>query len=123
MKKLQEKYPDFILALGNEIYLTDTRNKNQKYYHFILIAKDSIGHRALRELSSRAWLNSYIDRKTERVPTLKEELKEVVDKFSGHLIATSACIGGELPQNILLYQTARKINDNENALLYYQKIH
>lgn len=123
MKKIQEKYPDFILALGNEIYLTDTRNKNQKYYHFILIAKDAIGHRALRELSSKAWLNSYVDRAAERVPTLKEELQEVVKKFSGHLIATSACIGGELPQNILLYQTARKINDDENALLYYQKIH
>ena len=123
MKKIHEKYPDFVLALGNEIYLTDTRNKNQKYYHFILIAKDAIGHRALRELSSKAWLNSYVDRKTERVPTLKDELKDVVNKFSGHLIATSACIGGELPQNILLYQTARKINDDENALLYYQKIH
>ena len=122
-KKILEKHPDFKLALGNEIYLTETRDKNQKYYHFILIAKDAIGHRALRELSSRAWINSYVDRKIERVPTLKDELEEIVNKFPNHLIATSACIGGELPQNILLYLTARKINDNSNAVLYYQKIH
>ena len=91
MEKIQEKNPDFKLALGNEIYLIDERSNGQKYYHFILIAKDAIGHRALRELSSRAWLNSYTDRKMERVPTLKSELEEVVKKFPGHLIATTAC--------------------------------
>ena len=123
MLSIRDKYPDFKLAFGNEIYLTETRDSGQKYYHFILIAKDAIGHRALRELSSRAWLNSYTDRKMERVPTLKTELEEVVNKFSGHLIATTACIGGELPQNALLYATARKINDDNNAMLYYKKIH
>ena len=53
-KELKEKGKipkDFKLGLGNEIYLTDTRDKSQKYFHFILIAKDTIGHRALRELS------------------------------------------------------------------------
>lgn len=122
MNSLKEKYPDFKLAFGNEIYLTDTRDSGQKYYHFILIAKDEIGHRALRELSSRAWLNSYTDRKIERVPTLKTELEEIVHKFPGHLIATTACIGGELSQNILLYLMARKINDDNNAIFYYKKI-
>ena len=51
-KKLREENPNFTIALGNEIYLTDTRDRGQKYYHFILIAKDTIGHKALRELSS-----------------------------------------------------------------------
>ena len=73
-KKIKDKYPDFVIALGNEIYLTDTRDRGQKYYHFILIAKDAIGHKALRELSSIAWYNSYTDRAMERVPITKEEL-------------------------------------------------
>ena len=34
-KKLQETNPDFTIALGNEIYLTETRDRNQKYYHFL----------------------------------------------------------------------------------------
>ena len=106
MNKIQEKNPNFKLALGNEIYLTDSRDNGQRYYHFILIAKDAIGHRALRELSSKAWMNSYTDRKMERVPTLKEELEEVIKKFPGHLIATSACIGGELSSTALLYASA-----------------
>ena len=121
MLSIQTDHPDFKLALGNEIYLTDERINGQKYYHFILIAKDAIGHRALRELSSMAWVNSYTDRKLERVPTLKRELEYIVKKFPNHLIATSACIGGELSSLILLYSTAKQINDIENATLYYKK--
>lgn len=87
-----------------------------------MIAKDAIGHRALRELSSRAWMNSYVDRKLERVPTTKNELKEVVNKFKGHLIATTACIGGELPSTALIYTKAKMVNDMNNAMLYYKQI-
>ena len=53
-KSLKEKGKipeDFKIGLGNEIYLTDDRRKSQKYFHFILIAKDTEGHRQLRELS------------------------------------------------------------------------
>ena len=71
-KKLLDKHPDFTIALGNEIYLTDNRDSGQKYYHFILIAKDELGHKALRELSTIAWYNSYIDRRMERVPVTIE---------------------------------------------------
>ena len=112
--QLQKKYPDFKIAIGNEIYLTDTREKNQKYYHFILIAKDAEGHRQLRELSSLAWINGYIDRGLMRVPTLKEDLERVVRANPGHLIATTACIGGELSQNILKIHDAMKVNDNDS---------
>lgn len=84
--ELRETNPDFVIGLGNEIYLTDTRNHGQKYYHFILIAKDAIGHKALRELSSTAWYYSYMDRGMERVPTLKDELTETVKHYKGHLI-------------------------------------
>lgn len=96
-KEIQKTHPDFKVALGNEIYLTETRETRQKYYHFILIAKDNIGYKMLRMLSSVSWLNSYSDRGFERVPTLKSELKNTIELFGkGHLIATSACLGGEL---------------------------
>ena len=120
--KLQEKYPDFKIAIGNEIYLTDTREKNQKYYHFILIAKDAEGHRQLRELSSLAWVNGYMDRGLMRVPTLKEDLERVVRANPGHLIATTACIGGELSQNILKIHDAKKTGDEETASISVKKI-
>lgn len=109
-KKIHEKYPDFTIALGNEIYLTDTRDKGQPYYHFILIAKDAEGHRALRELSSKAWYNSYFDRGLERVPTLKSELSETIQNYKGHVIASTACIGGELSKMLLMSKALKSAN-------------
>ena len=120
--KLQKENPDFKIAIGDEIYLTDTRDKGIKYYHFILIAKDAIGHKQLRQLSSIAWMNSYWDRGMERVPTLKSELAAVVKKNPGHLIATSACLGGELSSCIVEMEHARKIEDTETAKKKHQQI-
>lgn len=107
-KELRETNPEFTVALGNEIYLTETRDKGQKYYHFILIAKDAIGYRALKELSSIAWINSYYDRGFERVPLLRDELTKVMKDYKGHVIATTACIGGELGQLTLKMTAAEQ---------------
>ena len=115
-QKIHEQRPDFTIALGNEIYLTETREKGQPYYHFILIAKDALGHKALRELSSTAWYNSYFDRGMERVPTLKSELSNVINKYKGHLIATTACIGGELPKLLLARNSLKTANLNTNEV-------
>lgn len=112
-KELRESNPDFKIGLGNEIYLTDTRDMGQKYYHFILIAKDAQGHRQLRELSSLAWMNSYWDRGLERVPTLKADLEKVVMKNPGHLIATTACLGGELSTAVMDLYKARQTDDKD----------
>ena len=120
--KLQKDNPDFKIAIGNEIYLTDTRDKNQKYYHYLLIAKDKEGHKQLRRLSSRAWICSYWDRCMERVPTLKEELQTIVTENPGHLIATSACIGGELGSSILELVSSRTMGDVKTETAAYQRI-
>lgn len=87
---------DFVCALGNEIYLVDEREGATTFPHFILIAKSTDGHRALRELSSKAWYNMFSYRGMERVPTTKKELSEIVKKYPGTLIASSACLGSEL---------------------------
>ena len=121
-KKIQKEHPDFKIALGNEIYLVNTRETGQKYYHFILIAKNKLGHKALRELSSKAWLQSYSDRGMERVPTLYSELKEIVHKYPNSLIATTACLGGELSTNALLLAGAEKIGDTGLAQTAHDNI-
>lgn len=90
-KAMRETDPDFTIALGNEIYLTETREPKQKYYHFILIAKDNDGYTQLKKLSSLAWTNIYEYGRLERVPTLKEDLKRIIKENPGHVIATSAC--------------------------------
>ena len=110
-QEILKEHPDFKVAIGNEIYLTPNREMGQKYYHFILIAKNKIGFRALRELSSRAWMNSYWDRGLERVPTTYNDLEEIVNKYPNSLIATTACIGGEVSSSVLNLIKAEKHND------------
>lgn len=111
-----KEHPDFKVAIGNEIYLTPNREMGQKYYHFILIAKNKTGFRALRELSSRAWMNSYWDRGLERVPTTYADLEEIVNKYPGTLIATTACIGGEVSSQVLNLIKAEKHEDNNGIV-------
>lgn len=113
---------NFKCALGNEIYLTDTREPKQKYWHFLLIAKNTNGHRALRELSSKAWLNSYTDRRMERCPTLKSELVEIVKKYPNSLVADTACLGSEFDAYVLNLVEAEKKEDEEEILKWKIKI-
>lgn len=123
VQQLKEQYPNFKVALGNEIYLTKDRDKNQKYYHFLLLAKDAIGHQMLREASSIAWKNSYYDRGLQRVPLLYSELTEVIKKYGkGHLIASSACIGSLLGQQLLTMREAEIMEDKQGRKEAHDKI-
>jgi DNA polymerase-3 subunit alpha len=122
LKKSNTIPQDFVCALGNEIYLTETREPSQKYWHFILIAKNTEGHRALRELSSQAWLNSYRHRGMERVPTLKTELEAIVKKYPNSLIATNACLGGELGGLVLRLVEEENKGSSEEVISIKQEI-
>ena len=119
--KLMKKEEDFKIALGNEIYLVDNRENGQKYYHFILIAKDKEGYEQLRKLSTNAWYFSYKDR-GERVPTLKSELEYVIKQNPGHIIATTACLGGELSTLTQIMCDAEDAFDTTTAKFCHSKI-
>jgi DNA polymerase-3 subunit alpha len=121
-QEIKEQHPNFKIALGNEIYLCEKRENGQKYYHFLLMAKNKTGHKALRELSSRAWMNSYFDRGMERVVTLYEDLAEIVNKYPNSLIATTACLGGELSTQILNMINAEKMNDFDGESIAHNRI-
>jgi DNA polymerase-3 subunit alpha len=75
-KKIKQTNENFKIILGNEIYLCRDGMNGQnftrgedKYYHFILLARDAIGFQQIRELSTRAWMRSYVTSKMRRVPT------------------------------------------------------
>ena len=121
-KEVQKENPDFKIVLGNEIYLVPNRENGQKYFHFILMAKNKTGHRALKELSSMAWMNSYWDRGLERVATTYDDLTRVVKKYPNSLIATTACLGGELSVNTMNLIGAEKTGDKKGAELAHNNI-
>lgn len=117
-----EKYPDFKVAAGNEIYLCKDREPNQKYYHFILNAKNFEGWKALKELSSKAWMNSFFDRGMERVVTTYEDLKEIVNKYPNSLIATTACLAGELSTQVKKLIKAEQHSDEQSRIESHNQI-
>ena len=109
-KKIKEKNPNFKLIRGNEIYLTrnglsakNYDSSRDRYFHFILLAKDIEGYKQICELSTRAWQRSYMSRRQRRRPTYYQDLKDIVKPNQGHLIASSACLGSQLDRFLLQY--------------------
>lgn len=103
----------FKAALGNEIYLVEDRNNIERYWHYILIAKNNLGHRALRELSSTAWYHGFNSRGMMRVPTEMKELEAIVKKYPNSLIATSACLGSFFDGRVLQLIEAERKGDSD----------
>lgn len=129
-KKVKESHPDFKFIQGNEIYLC--RNGlnasnfiagQDKYYHFILLAKDAIGHKQIRELSTRAGLRSYMARGMRRMPTYYSDLFEIVGANPGHIVGMTACLGGCLPTQLLKARNDSSLNSKiENWILSLDKL-
>lgn len=130
LKKEKKISEDFKLVLGNEIYLVDSLEEVRdnyrgggvtKFPHFLLLAKDSIGHEQIRYMSSRAWEQSFQTGLMLRTPTTKEFLKEVVNSNRGHLIGTSACLGSELCIRLLESKKFLEENNKTEARNSYKK--
>ena len=99
--EIKKNEEDFKIMLGVEAYLIDEAEyKNTKdYYHFLLIAKDDVGRKQLFELTSKAWDRSYMERGVRRVPIFYQDIEALEEK--GHLVASSACLGGRIPKLIM----------------------
>ena len=113
-KKIKKDNPNFKVILGNEIYLcrnglnADNFNRDfDKYYHFVLLAKDAIGHQQIREISTRAWRRSYMARGMRRVPTYYQDLFDIIAENRGHVIGSTACLGGALGTQLLKYRDTK----------------
>ena len=95
----EEQRKQFKLILGNEIYLcrddltAENHQKGEKFYHLILLAKDQIGYEQIRQLSSRAWTRAYM-KNIMRTPTFSSDLFDIIEPNKGHIISTTACLGG-----------------------------
>ena len=72
-----------------------TMKKGERFYHLVLLAKDKIGHDQIREISSKAWERAYF-RNMNRVPTYSSDLIQIIGGNPGHLVGSSACLGGYL---------------------------
>ncbi|MCO6484767.1 MAG: DNA polymerase III subunit alpha [Saprospiraceae bacterium] len=87
--------------VGCEFYLvadrhrkTFSRHEGDNRYHQLMLAKNATGYANLTKLCSLG----YIDGLYSKYPRIDREL---IEKYHEGLIATSCCIGAEIPQAIL----------------------
>jgi DNA polymerase-3 subunit alpha len=95
--------------VGCEFYMVEDRHKKtfsrekgerDKRYHQLLLAKDQDGYHNLSKLCSM----SFIEGVYSKFPRID---KELLLKYHKGLIATSCCIGAEIPQAILFQSEAK----------------
>ena len=118
VKKKNSGKPDnekFKPILGCEMYvakdkMTDCRDKSDKGFHLIVLAKNETGYHNLIKLVSKAWTDGFY----YHARTDKYELK----KYHEGLIVCSACLGGEIPQLIM----KGDIEEAEKTVLWYKEI-
>jgi len=100
--------------IGCEIYvakrsISGTQVKEDRSgNHLILLAKNLTGYKNLIKLVSAAWIKGFYY--TPRID------KELLEKHSEGLIASSACLAGEIPDEIL----NGSMQGAEEALKYYK---
>lgn len=128
--KNKERLGSFKIGFGNEIYLVDKskieyarENKERtQFYHFILIAKNQHGYEGLRKLSTRAWDNMFSFRGQDRVPTYLNDLQTFIPEYKGDIIASSACLGGIIPNLIMKYHETQSKEDKQAIVDHVQMI-
>ena len=102
--------------IGCEVYVTrhyDHRLKDpehRSYYHLILLAKNYEGYKNLMKIVSIGHMEGkyYKPRVTH----------EIIEKYHENLICCSACLAGEIPQNIL----ADNIAAAEEAIEWHKRV-
>lgn len=87
--------------VGCEFYLVENRHKKSfvrgepdKRYHQLLLAKNATGYRNLSKLCSLGFIEGFYG----KYPRID---KDLIVQYHEGLIATSCCIGAEIPQTIL----------------------
>lgn len=82
--------------LGCEFYICDdinVKDKDSKYYHLVVLAKNNAGYQNLKELSSIGYLDGFYYK-----PRIDFEL---LKKHSEGLVVSTACLASELDRMIM----------------------
>lgn len=87
-----------------------------------MVALDQVGHEQIREISTRAWHRSYMARGMRRVPTYYQDLVDIIGSNPGHVIGSTACLGGCLPIQLLRYRESKDANLFEKIKVWIKQI-
>ncbi len=99
---------------GCEVYVApgpkEVKDKDEKRYHLVLLAKNATGYHNLVKLVSRAWTDGFYQRpRTDHAD---------LERYHEGLMVCSACIAGEVPHAIL----QEDMEKAEETVLWYKNL-
>ena len=100
---------EFYVAPGSRFVKSGSETGN-KYYHLVLLAKSESGYKHLIELCSLGYTEGFYYK-----PRIDDE---ILAMHTEDIIASSACLAGEIPQLIL----EGKIDEAESKALFYRDL-
>ena len=100
---------EFYVAPGSRLVKSGSESGN-KYYHLVLLAKSEQGYKNLIELTSIGYTEGFYYK-----PRIDDE---VLSRLCGDIIASSACLAGEIPQHIL----NGNMDEAEKRALFYNEL-
>lgn len=117
--ELKDKYPNVKLLYGIEAYECEDRevkDKNSKYWHLIIIAKNEAGRQAVNRLSTLGHLHGFYSR-----PRITKE--DIAKEDTNNLIILSACLASRLSRTDD-YDTCIKLIQEYKSLFphYYLEV-
>jgi DNA polymerase-3 subunit alpha len=117
--ELKDKYPDVKLLYGIEAYECEDRevkDKNSKYWHLIIIAKNEAGRQAVNRLSTLGHLHGFYSR-----PRITKD--DIAKEDTNNLIILSACLASRLSRTDD-YDTCVKLVQEYKSLFphYYLEV-
>lgn len=117
--ELKDKYPNVKLLYGIEAYECEDRevkDKNSKYWHLIIIAKNEAGRQAVNRLSTLGHLHGFYSR-----PRITKE--DIAKEDTNNLIILSACLASRLSRTDD-YDTCIKLVQEYKSLFphYYLEV-
>lgn len=117
--ELKDKYPSVKLLYGIEAYECEDRevkDKNSKYWHLIIIAKNEAGRQAVNRLSTLGHLHGFYSR-----PRITKE--DIAKEDTNNLIILSACLASRLSKTDD-YDTCVKLVQEYKSLFphYYLEV-
>lgn len=117
--ELKDKYPNVKLLYGIEAYECEDRevkDKNSKYWHLIIIAKNEAGRQAVNRLSTLGHLHGFYSR-----PRITKD--DIAKEDTNNLIILSACLASRLSRTDD-YDTCIKLVQEYKSLFphYYLEV-
>lgn len=112
--KLKKDYPDIKIIYGAELYEcfdTSVQDKNNKYFHLIVLAKNENGRKALNKIITKSNLENFYYKP-------RVQISDIIP-FADDLIICSACLASKIARESDYNKCIDYVNEYKSLFPYF----